>query len=111
MMLYSRETVIILNWTKLPSDIKDIVKDDHRFNNDTYMEHISEFQPSGDETWQDTLVESNFHDYHNGQTETNDYTKSFAEFLSDYGLIIDWWLKDQPFDFSGVKRIFFHVGW
>ena len=110
-MMYSRETVVILEWTKLPSKIKEILKYHPSFHNDTIIEYKSEFSPFDEKTWQDTLTEKEFHDYHKDQTETNNYKKSFKDFIKDYGLEIDWWLKDQSFDLTGVKRILFEICW
>jgi len=51
------------------------------------------------------------HEYYADQCSTNGYSDSFDTFLREYGLTIDWWLKDQPFDFSGAKRILFRISW
>lgn len=111
-MEHSREMVVILEWIKLPSEIKKSIQNHPSFCNDIILEHRSEFSPCGkEETWKNTLDENQFRDYYNDQVRTNNYKKSFQEFLHDYGLEIDWWLKDQPIDFTDVKRIFFDICW
>lgn len=113
--MYSRETVIILVWLDLPKPIKTLVYEQYekKFGNDLYIEHLSELSPSGDgETWKLTLAgEQQFRAYYDDQCQTNNYKRSFDEFLEEYGLQIDWWLKDQPFDFTDVTHIFFKVSW
>lgn len=113
--MYSRETVIILVWVDLPEPIKTLVVAQYyeKFSNDIYIEHQSEMGPTGvHETWKSSLTgEQQFRDYYAMQYQNGNYTGSFEAFLVDYGLGIDWWLKDQPFDFTDVEHIFFKISW
>ena len=109
--MYEKSKVLIVQWTKLPKKIQDIVADRERFQNDCYLEHFSEFEPKD-------YIEGmkSVEDYWNDQKENNEYMeekskKSLQDFIEDYGLEMDVWFIEQNINWSDVDKILIEVCW
>ena len=111
-MMLKKQTVLVIEYTELPEEMKEIVRDDWRFRNDVSITHVSEMAPCGDdETWGENLSREAIEEYHKGQVEENGYEGDFDKFLEDYGLAFDMWLLGQDIDLSDVRVIYIDICW
>ena len=101
---------IIFDFSELPANIKDIVKDRHSFRNDIHLEFLSEFSPTEEgETWGETLSEQEIEKYWIDQTKCNNYKGSLDQFIIDYGLIEEKWILSLGLDLSKVEKILYRI--
>lgn len=107
-MVPVRKTVLILEYTSLPSDIAEVVADWSGFRNDVCldMELRSEFNPADLANGVECIKE-----YWRDQKSTNSYKGAFEKFVKDYGLQFEMWLVEQKFDLDGIDQIFINVCW
>ncbi len=93
--------VVIIDWHKLPRNVKEEISESHSFGNDRYLRHYSELDTGS--TMEDVV------DYHKEQVETNEYKGSLEDFIRDYGLELDVWLMSQHIDMTGIDDILIEV--
>lgn len=111
MSMFEKKTVLIIEYTELPEEMKEIVKGDWRFRNDISITYVSEMAPVDGETWGETLSRKAIEEYHKGQVEENGYEGDLDQFLKDYDLAFDMWLLGQNIDLSDVRAIYIDICW
>ncbi len=107
-----KETVLILEWAKLPQEIKNYFREYLSFNNDCLMPVLGEFAPSGDETWADSLTFEKIEEYHKDQRANGLYdSENLDDFIKDYGLEFEVWFIAQNIDLTGIKTVLVEMYW
>jgi hypothetical protein len=113
--IISKKTFLIVEWTKLPENIRNNIADNQSFSNDCFLPIYSEFDLSDynnfeeqiNSYWQDQLVGNHYVDKEKIATLEN--------FITEYGLEFDVWLanyiKDNNIDITGVDEVLIKVCW
>ena len=111
--MFKKKTVLVIEFTKLPKEIREFVKEaiDWRFHNDTLIEWNSEMSPMNGKTWDKSLSLNEIKEYHKDQVKTNGYEGDFDQFVVKYGLVFDMWLLDKKADLAGVEEIYIDICW
>jgi hypothetical protein len=108
-----KKVCLIIEWIKLPQNLKDLIKKRYEhFYRDIYLKHRSEFCARTDYIQGMKCIE----DYYTDQTSSDMEDKyrfkgTIEEFIVSYGLEFDVWIIEQNFDFVGVEEILIHVSW
>lgn len=110
-MRYARKNVLVIEYTSLPKNLKEIIRDWCGFGNDCILPLRSEFQPSRGETWESTLTRETLNRYHQDWITRNDYKGDLKQFITDCGLTVDVYLIDQNFDLKGIEEIYIDISW
>ena len=100
------ETVLILDWNELPESLQDDIVGWHSFGNDRFLTHWSMLIPR-----KEKVDESVFRKMYADRCQAREYMGTFEEFLIEFNLELDWWLKDQPFDLTNVTKILIRICW
>jgi len=108
--MFKKKTVLVFEYTELPQEFKDEIRERHSFRNDITLEYLSEFSPFK-ETWGEALSEEGIEEYWKDQSETNGYKGTLVEFIKDYGLVFDKWLLDQKIDLTDISTIYIKICW
>jgi len=115
-MKTSIKTVLSIEWTSLPQDMKELVGDMNNFRNDIILPYCSEFTPFGDnETWKDNLTQEQLVDYWQDQVSQGNFKGTLSDFIVNNGLEFDKYLIDQQdngaIDLTGVDAIQINICW
>ena len=98
---------LILEWTKLPADIKKKIAEWESFHNDCLLEPHSEF--NGRE-----LTKANLTDYWQEQSKNGEWSckaTTLEEFILEYNLWFEDYIIKQDFDLTDVDKILIDVSW
>lgn len=97
--------VLMLEFTKLPLYLQNVVRRIESFQNDCILELSSEFKPK------DLTSIKKIKDCWKDQCKNKIYAKDFIDFISDYGLEFEIWIIDQKFDLNDVDKILIDICW
>ena len=108
--MFRKETVLIIDYQRLPSDIKTIVRKRYSdINGDRFIKYDSNMSPVGNDprysTWGARITQENINEYWQDQVKKNSYTGDLDQFIKDYYIEFDRWLLDQDVDLTGIKTI------
>lgn len=110
------QKILVIDWTSLPAEIKEVTKEWCGFHNDCYLSYQSEFEPgTRRESWAKSLTRKQLESYWQDQTKTNGFQGDLTAFIDQYGLEVDAWMIEQiekgKLSVAGVDKILFKIGW
>lgn len=98
---------LIIEWAKLPQELKDSITEYYNFSNDIILPYHSEFSMKDFAKGMAAVEE-----YWNDQKESNGFEGDLKAFIEDYGLELDIWLmKKKNIDWTQVDKILIEVSW
>jgi len=97
--------VLIIEWTELPKNIKDVISDWNDFGKDRYISAIKEFSP------EEYSKDMRCIEFYFQQQKDNRTSNKIEDFIREYGLEFDVWLCEQDIDFSDLDDILIHCWW
>jgi hypothetical protein len=97
-----KKTCLILEWIKLPTSIKDKIKNWHNFHNDCIITLNSEFSAK-DLCKGMTAIEEYWRD--------QNYDGTLQAFIKKYNLDFEVWIIEQNFDLSDIDEILIDICW
>ena len=103
---------LIINFTELPPDMRDEIRDWVGFHNDCLLELCTEL--SMDDFRQGMAsIENYMNDQADSNEKYNEYNPSgtLEGFLEPYGLKFSAWVIEQNFDLTDVDQILINISW
>lgn len=105
--MIKEQRCLIIQWTKLPTKIKNRIAENYNFHNDCLLPLATEFSMKDFAKGMSAVEE-----YMEDQTETNGFKGDIKKFIEDYNLELDVWLmKRTNIDFTVIDRIMIEVSW
>lgn len=101
--IFTKEMVLVVEYTNCPEEIKNIIRNDYRFRNDCYLEHHGEM-------WPESMTLFDIDQYYKDQVD-NGYKGDIDKFIVDYNLQFEKWIIESGVDLSGVEKILISVCW
>lgn len=111
---YKFQKCLIINYSDLPKGLKENVKNDFRFKNNTIMEVQSEFYTPGYEkiSWAKFLTISELKKHYSKLVKQGSL-ETFKEFLNTYDLSFELWMikqiENKRINLKGVGRILIDI--